>query len=508
MSPNRTRRPALVALFVALFALSLAAQDVASFEKRITVKTLKNGLTVLIMERPEAPVFSFHIVVDAGSAQDPKGGSGLAHMFEHMAFKGTPKIGTTNWAKEKTLLDQLEKAYHAYDFEKRKIVGRDEAKIKALEANWRALQDQAEQFIKQDEFSEIVENAGGVGLNASTGSDVTRYYYSLPANQTELWAYLESERFIRPVYRQFYKERDVVLEERRMRTDSSPIGRLIEQLLAAAFTAHPYQVSGVGWHSEISSVTATEAEEFYKTYYTPSNMILAVVGDVKPATILPLIERYFGRIPAGPKPPELKTIEPDQIGERTIVIREATQPWYIEGYKRPAYTDPDDAVYDAISDILSSGRTSRMYRSLVRDKKIALQAGGFGGFPGNKYPNLFLFFAIPSQGKTPTDVQTAIREEIERLKNEDVSDEELNRVKTNAKANLLRGLANNQGLAIQLSTAQLRYGDWRGLFQEVERIDKVTKADIRRVANKTFVANRRTVGIIENVPASAAKGGN
>ncbi|MEO5936972.1 MAG: pitrilysin family protein [Terriglobales bacterium] len=496
----------LVFALLLLFSANLVAQDVASFEKRVTVKKLKNGLTVLLMERPEAPVFSFHILVDAGSAQDPKGGSGLAHMFEHMAFKGTPVIGTTNWPKEKALLDQLEKAYHAYDVEKRKLVGRDDAMMKTLEAKWRALQDQAEAFIAQDAFSEIVENAGGVGLNASTGSDETRYYYSLPANQTELWAYLESERFIRPVYRQFYKERDVVLEERRMRIDSSPIGRLVEQLLAASFTAHPYQVSGVGWHSEISSVTATQAEEFFKTYYRPSNLVLAVVGDIKVAEMMPLIERYFERIPAGPHPLELTTIEPEQNNERTVVLREASQPWYVECYKRPGYTDPDDAVYDAISSILSAGRTSRMYRSLVRDKKIALQAGGQSGFPGNKYPNLFLFFAIPIQGKTPADLQTAIREEIEKLKNEDVSDEELNRVKTNAKAGLLRGLANNQGLAIQLATAQMRYGDWRGIFREVDRIDKVTKADIRRVANKTFVANKRTIGIIENV-TPAAKGG-
>lgn len=500
-------RQSLVMAFLLVFcAASLAAQDVASFEKRVTVKRLKNGLTVVLMERPEAPVFSFHIMVDAGSAQDPKGGSGLAHMFEHMAFKGTPVIGTKDWGKEKLALAALEKAYDEYDTEKRKLVGRDEKKLKDLEAKWRALQKKADALVVDDEFSEIVERAGGVGLNASTYSDETRYFYSLPANQTELWAYLESERFIRPIYRQFYTERDVVQEERRMRIDSSPIGRLVEQLLAASFTAHPYQVSGVGWQSEISSVTATEAEAFFKTYYRPSNLVLAVVGDIKVAEMMPLIERYFERIPAGPQPKELTTIEPEQFAERSVVIREASQPWYVECYQRPGYTDPDDAVYDAISEILSAGRTGRMYRSLVRDKKIALTAGGQSGFPGYKYPNLFLFFAIPSQGKTPTDMQAAIREEIEKLKHEDVSDEELNRVKTNAKADLLRGLANNQGLAFQLATAQMRYGDWREIFREVERIDKVTKADIRRVANKTFVANKRTIGTVENV-APAAKGG-
>ena len=502
---SRLQQSFAAAFLFVFFAVALAAQDIASFEKRVTVKQLQNGLTVLLMERPEAPVFSFHIMVDAGSVQDPKGASGLAHMFEHMAFKGTPVIGTKDWAKEKSLLAELEKSYQAYDVEKRKIVGRDEKKIQSLQERWRALQKQADDLVVHDEFSEIVERAGGVGLNASTYSDETRYFYSLPANQTELWAYLESERFIRPVYRQFYQERDVVMEERRMRTDSNPIGRMLEQLGATAFTAHPYHVSGIGWQSEISSVTATEAKEFFHTYYHPSNMILAVVGDIKGAEIMPLIERYFGRIPAGPKPAELITTEPPQFAERTFVIREASQPLYVECYQRPGYTDPDDAVYDAISSILSGGRTSRMYKSLVRDKKISIGAGGASGFPGYKYPNLFYFYAFPAQSKTNAEVQTAIREEIEKLKSADVTDEELERVKTNAKAGVLRGLASNSGLAFQLTTAQMRYGDWREIFRQVERIDKVTKADIRRVANKTFIPSRRTIGIIEN--ETATKGG-
>ncbi len=485
------------------------AQDIASFEKRITVKTLANGLTVLVMERPVAPVFSFHIQVDAGSAQDPQAASGLAHMFEHMAFKGTDRIGTKDYAKEKKALEELEKAYLAYDVEKRKLVGQESKKLAELEAAWKKLAKEADEYVKLNEFGELVENNGGAGLNATTFNDETTYYYSLPANRTELWAYLESERFLKPVYREFYKERDVVLEERRLRTDSSPIGRLIEQTLAMAYTAHPYGKSGVGWFSEISNVTATDAHAFHKTYYTPSNMVLAVVGDVKTKEILPLIEAYFGRLPKGPKAPNMRTVEPAQIGERRMVMREAGQPWYLEAYHRPNYLDADDAVYDAITDLMSNGRTSRLYRSLVRDKKLALFAGGQGGFPGNKYPNLFIFFAVPNQGKTALDMGDAIHAEIERLKNEDISDDELKMIKTRAKAGLIRGLADNQGLAIQLTMMQTRYGDWRELFRQVERIEKVTKADIRRVAAKTFVENNRTVTMIETVKpaATAEKGG-
>jgi predicted Zn-dependent peptidase len=179
-------------------------------------------------------------------------------------------------------------------------------------------------------------------------------------------------------------------------------------------------------------------------------------------------------------------------------MHDKSQPFYLEGYHRPAYSDPDDAVYDVISDLVSQGRTSRLYRSLVRDKKIAAAAAGFSGLPGTKYPGLFSFFAVPLPGHTAEEMGQAIREQIERLKNEDVSDEELQMVKTRAKADLIRGLADNQGLAGQLAESQLRYGDWRELFRNVDRIDKVTKADIRRVANKTFVERNRTVAMIEN----------
>ncbi len=216
------------------------------------------------------------------------------------------------------------------------------------------------------------------------------------------------------------------------------------------------------------------------------------------------MEKYFGPIPSAPKPEPLTTIEPEQFTERSVVMQDSSQPFYIEGYHRPDYKDPDDAVYDVISDLVSEGRTSRLYRSLVRDKKIAVAAAGFSGLPGNKYPGLFSFFAVPVQGHTAMEMGKAIREEIEKLKTQDVSDEELQMVKTREKANLIRGLANNEGLAGQLAENQLRYGDWREIFRNVDKIDKVTKADIRRIANKTFVDSNRTVAVIETKPAAAA----
>jgi len=489
---------------ILLFTSLAHAQDLASFEKRVSKRVLPNGLTVLVCERPEAPVFAFFTHVNVGADREVPGITGLAHMFEHMAFKGTDKIGTTNYVAEKVALARVERAYAAYDRERRRDVGRDEKKVAALEKAWRAAIAAADKYVVKNEFAEIVEREGGAGLNAFTSYDATGYHYSLPSNRLELWAYLESERFLHPVTREFYKERDVVLEERRMRTDSSPVGRLMEQFLAAAYTAHAYGRPVVGWASDLQSFSATDAMDFYKRYYVPANMVVTVVGDVRPAAVFGLVEKYFGRLPARPKPEPLRTVEPPQNAERTVTLREQTQPWFIEGYHKPDARHPDEAVYDAIQDLMSNGRVSRLHRALVRDKKIAAFAGGFNDFPDPKYPNLFVFFAAPTPGHSPAEIEEAIHAEIEKLKNEDITDEELKMIRTRAKANLLRQLADNEGLAQQLGTMEALFGDWRELFKQVENLDKVTKADIRRVAAKTFVASNRTVGKIESLRAAAA----
>ena len=495
---------------VLVLAVVAGAQDLASFEKRTTVKTLDNGLTVVICERPEAPVFSFFTHVDAGSVQDPLGQTGLAHMFEHMAFKGTDKIGTTDYAAEKVALEKVEQVYAAYIAERDKPVGRDEQKLKELQKAWMDAVAEANKYVKPNEFPQIVENNGGEDLNANTADDETNYFYSFPENRLELWAYLESERFLHPVMREFYKERNVVIEERRMRVDSNPIGRLLEQFTTAAFQAHEYHRPTIGWMSDLNTFSATDAKKFFDKYYIPSNMVVAVVGDVKASETMPVIEKYFGRIPSRPKPDERTTTEPPQNAERRVILQDMSQPLYLEGYHRPDYRSTDDAVYDAIADLMSNGRTSRLYRALVRDKKIAADSAGFTGLPGNKYPHLFAFYAFPLPGHKPDEMADAIHVEIEKLKNEDISDEELKMIKTRAKANLIRGLGSNEGLANDLAIYQARYDDWRELFRSVDRIDKVSKADIRRVAKQTFVPTNRTVGIIETkvaAPAADQQGG-
>jgi predicted Zn-dependent peptidase len=497
-----------IAVLILVLSAFAVAQDVASFEKRVTVKKLDNGLTIIICERPEAPVFSFFTLVDAGSVQDPMRATGLAHMFEHMAFKGTDTIGTKDYAAEKPALQNVEQAYAAYIAERDKSVGQDPAKLKELEKAWQDAIKEADKYVVPNQFGKIVEQNGGEDMNAFTNYDETAYHYSFPTNRLELWAYLESDRFLHPVMREFYKERNVVIEERRMRTDSNPFGRLLEQFTEEAFTAHPYHRPTIGWISDLNHFSASDAQRFFDTYYIPSNMVVAVSGDIKASEAMPILEKYFSRLPSHPHPDEATTTEPSQNSERRVVLKDLSQPIYIEGYHRPDYRSKDDAVFDAISDLMSEGRTSRLYRALVRDKKIASYSEGITGYPGVKYPHLFAFLAVPLPGHKAEEMADAIHVEIDRLKKEDITDDELKMIKTRAKANLIRGLADNEGLATQLATYQTRYGDWRELFRSVDRIDQVTKADIRRVANEVFTDTNRTVGVIENTRAAGGGQGD
>ena len=492
----RLLAPAVVAMLLPAATTPLAGQDLlADFEAKTSVHVLENGWTFIIVERPVAPVFSFATVVNAGGAQEVPGITGLAHMFEHMAFKGTPNIGTTDYKAEKRAIEELEAAYQIYQ-EARLDRNPDQEKINQLKARFEELNEAADQYVIPNEFGDIIDREGGAGMNAFTSADYTGYFYSLPANKVELMAYLESERFMHPVFREYYKERDVVKEERRMSRESTPFGRMIEAFQNAAFTAHPYRQGVIGYMSDLDSITISDAEDFYRTYYVPSAMTTAIVGDVKAAEVIPILDKYFSRIPPGRKPPELRTVEPKQIAEKTVILEDAAQPIYGEGYHKPAATDADQPVYDAIDDILSNGRTSRLYRSLVRDKQIALGAQSLSFFPGRKYPGLWAVFGFPAKGHTNEELQAGIRAELDRLINEDVTDEELAKFKTRAKADLVRSLRSNQGLASNLVEYQLLYGDWRELFRYTDRLDAVTKEDIRRVAGATFVATNRTIGMI------------
>ena len=485
-----------VALTLILFLSSAFGQSYLDLEDRIVEHVLDNGLKLLILERHEAPVFSFLTYVDVGGANEEVGNTGLAHMFEHMAFKGTRTIGTTEYGKEKAALEKVDRAVERLLAESRKGAQADSTQLAQLDEAFKKAQEEAAGYVVSNEYGRIIEEAGGVGLNAGTGSDATMYLYSLPSNKLELWAFLESDRMAHPVLREFYKERDVVMEERRMRSESQPIGRLIEEFLAIAYKGHPYGQPVIGHMSDIEGLTRTEAKAFYRRHYTSSNMTTAVVGDVATDEVIELAEEYFSELPTGPKPPPVETVEPPQLGERRVVIEDPSQPLIVIGYHKPDARHPDDAVFDAITDIIGVGRTSRLYKSLVKEKKIALQVGAFPGFPGNKYPNLFVFYAFPAKDHTVEEMEEAIDAEIERIKTELVGEEELSGVKTRTRANFIRGLRSNSGMAGQLTFFEGVTGDWRNLFKVVEQINAVTAEDIQRVANEYFQKKNRTVGML------------
>ena len=267
---------------ILVLAPLLRAQNLKEFEKKVTEFTLANGLHFIVAERHEAPVVSFHTYVNAGSVDDPTGQTGLAHMFEHMAFKGTETIGTKDWPNEKKALDAIEEVYDRLEAERNRGPKADQGTLGALEVRLKMAIDQAQSYVEANEYTRVIEESGGVGLNAGTALDSTEYYYSLPSNRIELWFLLESQRFLHPVFREFYKERDVVMEERRMRVESSPQGKLQEDFLTTAFAAHPYHNPPGGWPSDIANLRRSEAKAFFDTYYVPSNVTIAIVGDVNP----------------------------------------------------------------------------------------------------------------------------------------------------------------------------------------------------------------------------------
>jgi predicted Zn-dependent peptidase len=486
----------LATLLISLtFAGLLPAQDLQEFSKRVTEFSLANGMHFIVLERHEAPVVSFHTYVNAGSVDDPKSHSGLAHMFEHMAFKGTESIGSTNWPAEKLALANIERVYDQLEAERNKLSKADQTKIKTLEEQLQGAIEKADSFVEPNLYPRIIEENGGVGMNASTGEDSTDYFYNFPANRVELWFYLESSRFLHPVYREFYKERSVVREERRMRVESDPQGKLMEQMLATAIAAHPYRVMPGGWASDIENLRVKDAEKFFNQYYAPGNITMAVVGDVNPARIRSLAEEYFSRIPKRPLPDPELTVEPVQEGPKHTEVASPAQPMEFIAYHRPDQYDKDDPVFDVLSSLLSGGRTSLMYKDIVRDKKLALAAGAESQFPGGKYPSLFFFYLIPGLGHTSMENEKEVDAIITNLQKEKVDEAALARVKTRTRAGLIRQLDDNAGLAQLLAEYYANYGDWKKLFTSLDEIDKVTTDDVQRVARKYFTPENRTVAV-------------
>jgi predicted Zn-dependent peptidase len=461
--------------------------------------TLDNGMKWIVLERHQAPVVSFMLYADVGAVNEADGETGVAHYLEHLAFKGTQQIGTTNYPAERAIMEEMDAVFD--EILAAQAAGETE-KVPELEAQLAALRQEAAQYVEQNKYGQIIEQEGGVGLNATTGADATRYFYSLPSNKLELWMSLESERFLEPVFREFYQEKDVILEERRMRVDNSPIGKFIEVFLEEAFEVHPYRRPVIGYQQDLYSATRDSVQQFFDAYYGPNNLIGVIVGDVETDAAQQMAEAYFGRFQSRSLPAEVTLEEPPQSVPKNFTLELPTEPWYLEGYHRPSLTDPDHAIYGMIEGILVSGRTSRLYKELVQDQQIALDIGGFSGFPGDKYPNMMVLYGLTAPGVTPEQIETEFHQQLDRLKTEPVSPEELDRVKTQARAGLLRQLDSNSGMASLLAEYEAKTGSWRNIFTELQEIEAVTAEDIQRVAQATFQPENRTAGKLLSADAS------
>ena len=479
-------------------AILCADARAQKLEDRVVEHTLENGMKLIMMRRAQSPTVALQIWVKAGSVDEPIDRTGIAHMLEHMLFKGTRQLGTTDYEAEAPLLDQLDALYAEYDLlnAAESMTEEQAERRSALKAEIEAVEQEAQKLVVPNQAPELYAYEGAVGLNAGTSVDFTNYVVSLPSNKIELWMRVEAERMRDPVLREFYTERDVVMEERRQRLDASPFGRVSDALLTTAFKAHPYGTPIIGWESDIQRLKRPEAEQFFKTYYAPNNAVVTIVGDIDPAWVVEKMEQYFGDIPRQEIPPRIGTKEPKQDGERRVYVKYDAEPRLQIAYHKPTVPSRDDFIFDVIDNLLTQGRTSRLYRAMVEEKAVAAAARSINGYPGARYPNLFLIDIVPRSPHTPADAERALYEEIERLKNEPADEQELQKVRNQFQAAYVRSLDSNSGMANQLGYYELIAGSWRYGQTLLDEVNSVSAEDVQRTARQYLTWENRTVAIL------------
>jgi len=456
-------------------------------------KVLSNGMQILVVENHVAPVFSTIVRFKVGAVDEHTGITGISHLLEHMLFKGTKIFGTRDFAVEKPLMRQMDVLADSLEQEKAKLrnplAGGSEDRVKALRQQIADIQAEQAKYIIKDELWETYLKNGGDGLNASTGTNGTQYYVSLPSNRLELWTFMEADRLANLQLREFYSERDVVREERRQRTETTPRGAVQEAMSAAAHWASPYRWNVIGWGSDLDNMSRSDVEKHFRTYYSPSNAIACIVGDVKPEEVFALCEKYFGAIPVSPLPPPVLTDDAPQKGERRVEVEFDASPIAAVGWHMPQAGHPDMAPLDVLSDILSRGRTSRFYKNIV-EKKLGRASAGISF---SRYPDLFTMNITPMGNHTIDEVLAAAFAEIERLKTELVAQWEIDKVRNQADADFIRSLNSNGGIAWRLADMQATVGNWHYIIDYRDEIKRVTAEDIMRVTQKYLTKGNRTV---------------
>ena len=494
-----TKRNNILGLIFILASVLLTAglSHGLDLEKKVIKTNLKNGLTVLMLERHLSPTVSLYIRHRIGAVDERNGQSGAAHLLEHMMFKGTTTIGAKKYSAEKRILDAIEKTGNLLDMEKRKVPKSDQKVIEKLSRRLKILQNEHKNYFIPNEIDRLYTENGGLDMNASTGQDVTTYHVSLPVNKIELWARIESDRLLNPVFREFYTERDVVMEERRQRVESDPDGKLYEQFINAAYKIHPYGRPILGWTEDLMNLNPDSLKKIWKRYKAPESIVIAVVGDIKPQETLNLIEKYFGRIPAAKENKNLIPDEPQQTEERRVTVEFDANPMMIIGFHKPNAPAREDYVFDVLDTILTNGRTSRLFKKLVTDRQIAKSVTSINGIPASRYPNLFTIFAQPRHPHTNLELEEMILQEIENIKTSPVTSEELTKAKNIIKTDYIKNLDSNSEIASMLTYYEVLLGDYRYISEYPKNIDQVTADDITKIAEVYLTKANRTIAVLE-----------
>ena len=494
---------------------SLAAFPARSQELRVEEHVLSNGMKLLLVPRRDEPVVSGGWVAKVGSANERPGITGISHLFEHMMFKGTEAIGSKEPARDQKLMAEQERVRGLMRDEEAKMrsalrrgeiddVAKPESKTpryKELEKEFDALVKEQRDLLVKNEFNRIYTKQGASGMNASTNSDLTQYFITVPKNKLELWMWMESDRLKAPVFREFYSERDVVFEERRLRTESTPTGRLDEAFEEMFWHGHPYTWPVIGYPSDISAITKADADAYYALFYAPNNITAILVGDFDPKETVAAAERYFGRIPRGKNPPpEMTSLPPKWEAEMRFNGEADTNPQVGVNWHTVPFQHKDSSALQVLAQILN-GRTGRLYKAMVvGDGAVAtnVTAGAFS----RKYAGEFGVEAQVKDGKTPEDAEKAIYVELERVKKDPVPAEELQKVKNNFAAQVFRSLQSNMGILYQLMGNEGR-GDWKEFNEGPKRVQAVTSEDVRRVARTYLTKENRGVATYTRRAAAA-----
>ncbi|MDX1646096.1 MAG: pitrilysin family protein [Longimicrobiales bacterium] len=472
-----------------------------SLGERLPVREMEldNGMRVLLLPRRGAPTVAFVMKFAVGGIHEHLGTTGVAHLLEHMLFKGTESIGTTDVQAERELFRRADAIHDRILSLRSAYPGAipDSARLELdrLRDSLTSVEDSARTFVVSNEFDRILTRAGARGLNATTSNEATTYFVELPANRAELFFILEGDRMRRPVFREFYTERDVVMEERRMRVESNPAGALYEAHLGAAFTMHPYGVPVVGYRSDLETLRRADIARYYRDFYGPNNAVLAVVGDFDPEQVEAWVRRDLEPIPRGLEPPAVHAVEPRQRGERRVEVVWDAEPSVRIGWHVPAVTHSDAPALAVLSAILTGGRTARLHRRLVTEERKASSIFSSMG-PGELHPRLFQIEATPIHPTTTEELEAAVYEEIRRIAKEGPTEEEVERVRNQIAASAIRRLRSNFGLALQLADSETLLGDWRATFRATDRLRNVTSRDVQRVAGAYFEARNRTVATL------------